>query len=200
MHTYIHTFDCILHDLLLGKLKAYGIEDVSLTLIPNYLRNRKQRVKIWGYYSEWLPLSKGVPQGSKSRPSIFNFFINKFGWLFEELLATYADDSNLSVIRDEVQELKAVLENETVKALKWCEEYHMKVNPDKYQCILHSKTPDPEICISLGDTVIEPLDTLDLLGIVIDDKLTFHQHMKMMTSNAALKLNALRRQSKSYDL
>ncbi len=87
--------------------------------------------------------------------------------------------------------MKAVLENETVKALKWFEENHMKANPDKFQCILHSKTPDLEFCISLGDTVIETSDTVDLLGIVIDDKLTFHQHVKKMTSNAALKLNAL---------
>ncbi len=50
--------------------------------------------------------------------------------------------------------MKAVLENETVKALKWVEEIQMKGNPDKFQCILHSKTPDPEFCISLGDTFI----------------------------------------------
>ncbi len=66
-------FDCIPHDLLLVKLKAYGIEEVPLTLIASYLRNRKQCVKICGYCSEWLPLSKGVPQGSISGPSIFNF-------------------------------------------------------------------------------------------------------------------------------
>ncbi len=89
-----------------------------------------------------------------------------------------------------------MLENETVKALKWFEENHMKANPDKFQCILHSKTTDPEFCISLGDTVIEPSNTVDLLGIVIDDKLTFYQHVKKMTRNAALKLNALQRQSK----
>ncbi len=92
-----------------------------------------------------------------------------------------------------------MLEHETVKALKWFEENHMKANPDKFQCILHSKTPDPEFCISLGDTVIQPSDTVDLMGIVIDDKLTFHQHVKKMTINAALKLNALRRQSKWLD-
>ncbi len=99
-----------------------------------------------------MPLSKGVPQGSISGPSIFNFFINDFSWFFEELLANYADDSNLSVIREEVQEVKAVLENETVKALKWFEENHMKANTNKFQYILHSKTPDPELCISLSDS------------------------------------------------
>ncbi len=56
-------FDCIPHDLLLAKLKAYGIEEVSLTFIASYLRNRKQRVQICGYCSELLALSKGVPQG-----------------------------------------------------------------------------------------------------------------------------------------
>ncbi len=71
------------------------------------------------------------------------------------------------------------------------EQNHMTANPDK--------TADPQFCISLGDTVIEPSDTVDLLGIVISDKLTFHQHVKTMTSNAALKLNALQRQSKWLD-
>ncbi len=66
-------FDCIPHDLLLAKLKAYDIEEVSLTLIASYLRNRK-RVKICGYSSEWLPLNKGVPHGSISGPSIFKVF------------------------------------------------------------------------------------------------------------------------------
>ncbi len=86
-----------------------------------------------------------------------------------------------------------MLDNETVKALIWFEKNQMKSNLDQFQCILHSKTPDPEFCISLCDTVIEPSDT------VIDDKLTFHQHVKKMTTNAALKLNALPRQSKWLD-
>ncbi len=39
----------------------------------------------------------------------------------------------------------------------------MKANPDKFQCILHSKTPNPELWISLGDTVIEPSETPEQL-------------------------------------
>ncbi len=48
-------FDCIPHDFLLAKLKAYGIEEGSITLIASY-----QCIKICGYCIEWLPLSKGV--------------------------------------------------------------------------------------------------------------------------------------------
>ncbi len=64
-------FNSIPHDLLLANLKAYVIEGGSLTLITSYLRNRKQCVNICSYCSEWLPLSKDVPQGSISGPSIF---------------------------------------------------------------------------------------------------------------------------------
>ena len=39
-------FDCLSHDLLIAKLNDYGFDKRSLTLIFNYLSNRKQRVKV----------------------------------------------------------------------------------------------------------------------------------------------------------
>ncbi len=52
-------FDCISHDLLIAKLQAYGMDENALTFMSSYLRYRKQCVKIQGYNSEWLNLSKG---------------------------------------------------------------------------------------------------------------------------------------------
>ena len=39
-------FDCVPHDLLIAKLKAYGFSLQGLRLIANYLSDRKQRVKV----------------------------------------------------------------------------------------------------------------------------------------------------------
>ena len=45
------TFDCLLHDLLIAKLAAYGLDFESLTLIQSYLSNRQQRTKVNNTYS-----------------------------------------------------------------------------------------------------------------------------------------------------
>ena len=38
-------FDCILHDLIIAKLEAYGFQIDALRLVYDYLSIRKQRVK-----------------------------------------------------------------------------------------------------------------------------------------------------------
>ena len=57
-------FDCILHDLLIAKLEAYGLEYNSLQMLQSYLSNRKQRTKINDAYSKYCEILFGVPQGS----------------------------------------------------------------------------------------------------------------------------------------
>jgi hypothetical protein len=57
-------FDCLPHDLILLKLKAYCLSENALNLIDDYLSNRKQCVKVGTYFSTSQNIYKGVPQGS----------------------------------------------------------------------------------------------------------------------------------------
>ena len=66
-------FDCLVHDLLIAKLAAYGFDHLSLKLIFSYLTGRQQRVRVNGSYSEYANIDTGVPQGSILGPIQMTF-------------------------------------------------------------------------------------------------------------------------------
>ena len=57
-------FDCITHDLLIGKLSAYNLSNEVLSYIYLYLTNRRQCVLINNTHSELETIVLSVPQGS----------------------------------------------------------------------------------------------------------------------------------------
>ena len=57
------TFDMLPHSLIIQKLAKYGADENTLSLIKDYLTDRKQRVKLAGTFSPWLPVQTGIPQG-----------------------------------------------------------------------------------------------------------------------------------------
>ena len=69
-------FDLVNHDLLIEKLRIYGLDDNSLDLIRSFLQNRTQRTVIRSAQSSPQTLTHGVPQGSVLSPLLFLMLIN----------------------------------------------------------------------------------------------------------------------------
>ena len=69
-------FDKVWHEGLLSKLKQNGISGKLLTLFESYLHNRKQRVALDGFFSEYAHIESGMPQGSVLGPLLFLIYIN----------------------------------------------------------------------------------------------------------------------------
>ena len=66
-------FDVCDHQILLVKLKIYGLQEATLGWFSSYLENRQQTVYIEGALSEIRKLEKaGVPQGRILSPLLYN--------------------------------------------------------------------------------------------------------------------------------
>ena len=187
-------FDSLPHGLLIAKLYAYGVSRESCLLIMNYLKNRKQAVKLGNIRSEWLDLKTGVPQGSLMGPLLFNIFINDFIYNLKNVcdVYNYADDNTLSYSNKDLNVVKSQLEKASEQATKWFKYNYMKANPSKFQSICFSRD-DTQTDFCVENNVIKSNSTVKLLGIHIDRKLKFTDHTSIICKKAARQINALQR-------
>ena len=189
-------YDCLPHDLIIAKLDAYGVSTNSLNLLFSYLNNRKQRTKIGDIFSNWHHISRGVPQGSILGPLLFNIFINDI-FLFVEIceICNFADDNTLFYCNKNLNLIKENLRLDLKNLLYWFKINSLKANPEKFKFIVmgkKEKEKEKEILI-YEDIYLEEVDEVSLLGITLDNKLTFRKHINNLCQIAHYKIHALRR-------
>ena len=188
-------FDSLPINLLIAKLAAYGVSINSLKLLQSYLTNRKQLVKVSGYFSSWRPLNQGVPQGSILGPLLFNLFINDiFLFIQQGSLCNFADDNTISISAENVDELHRLVQLNTTKCIDWFNSNHMTANPSKFQSLIIGNNDHHVKTFQISnDFEINVSNEVTLLGIQIDDQLKFDSHIDKICKKAALQLNAIKR-------
>ena len=102
-------FDTISHSIMLSKLSRYGVSDMELQWLTDYLFLRKQIVHFNGVLSEPNPINTGVPQGSILGPLLLLIFFNDVHSPHRHCkILTYADDT---VIFTSSNDIDAIQDN-----------------------------------------------------------------------------------------
>ena len=197
-------FDLVNHKALIYKLQNIGIGGWILGLLIDFLTDRKQRVVVDGVFSDPKPILSGVPQGSVLGPLLFLVYTSDMAAGLENDLIGYADDHTLVAdIRTPQQRNLAAqsLNRDMERIHEWCHRWGMKLNPSKTQTLLisRSRTKLPlHPSLSVGNTLLAESEFLTILGVTFDSHLTFQQHLRSVSANAARKLGIVRKASYIY--
>ena len=109
--------------------------------------------------------------------------------------------NSLDSSSDDLFEALLNLKRDGRNAIDWFTKNGMQANPDKFHFILLSPSPVKKQVLELrdGNTLIsEPVVTV--LGVTIDDNLSFNEHISVCCTKAARQLNALARIAKYLDV
>ena len=140
-------FDCLLNDLLIAKLAAYGFDYDSLVFIQSYLSEKQQRTKVNNAYSTYSDILYGV-QGSILSPLLFNSCISEMFYDVEICdIASYADYNTPYTSDFNLEEVIQKLELTTSNLFELSKNNHMKVNADKCHLLV---TRDTNVTAKIG--------------------------------------------------
>ena len=162
--------DCVPHDFLIAKFKAYGCDFSSLCLLYSYLDCRLQRIKIRWLRSTANGMKIGIPQGSVLGPLLFNIFINDLLLMnLSSELCNFADDNTIYSCREDLTEMIVKFEIDLSRLLYWFAE--LVANPNKVQLMFLRLTTKRRVCLSIEGNKVLATDCVNLLGVDIDNKL-----------------------------
>jgi hypothetical protein len=198
-------FDKVPHKRLLSKLKSYGLSDNIISWIEAFLCNRQQRVKIKGKFSKWHKVFSGIPQGTILGPLLFIIYINNLADECEGYANTFlfADDAKIFKHISSMED-KLTLQLTCDIVCKWSERWLMPLNAKKCTVLRIGKENidiDSNYLIKVRgiSSIMEHTTSIKDLGVIVDDKLNFREHINSKVNKAYSTLGIIKRNFKQMD-
>ena len=192
-------FDTIDHQIILSKLQAYGIRDHTLRWFQSYLDQRKQICMLNNCKSDIESIRCGVPQGSNLGPLLFLIYINDLPNCLETTHSNlFADDTILSCQGHLSIDIEYKLNKDLVNAQKWLSANKLTLNNEKTKYMIigsrqRLKNLDHVPKISINGHQIERVYKKEVLGIVIDDRLSWNRQNEEQCNKISKNINLLRK-------
>ena len=98
----------------------------------------------------------------------------------------YADDTNIFLSHQSINTLECTLNIEMEKLVKWMQVNRLSLNVKKTKAIFFSNNPTVNgVSVTIGGTEVEFVDKIKFLGVIIDSKLQWRDHIDFITNKLA---------------
>ena len=135
-------------------------------------------------FSNILPVTSGVPQGTVLGPLLFLCFANNIPEYVSSKIRMYADDILIyKVIDTEDDCIK--LQRDLHNLQRWEDTWKMHFNPPKCQFIRFSNKQNLiSFNYHIHNVTLEEVTNLKYLDVTIDCNLTWKEHVNIITNRA----------------
>ena len=208
-------FDTIDVDMVSSKLEGFGVMQEENKWFHNYLSDRKQQVRYNGTQSSFRNVQYGVPQGSILGPLLFLVLVADLPSRISSLpplngssnnsssnpssdgaleasigFSAYADDTICWAVGSTVDVVQAKLEQVSGAIVNYACQNYLALNESKTQVLWTTPKGRP---IKVGSSIVEPSDTLEMLGVRFDKLLTPNPHLSsLVTATKSMTATARR--------
>lgn len=176
-------------DILDALEHRFEVKTENLEMIDDYLDKRKLIVETTEGPQEY-GVTAGVPQGSIMGADLWNANYDELLRIplpNQVELTGFADDVAATIVVDSVEEAEWLVRETTDAIETWLEKHHLKLAKQKTEMVVLTRQkwfPKPFV-VDTGETTLTSTRALRYLGVVIDENLSFREHLE----NACTKAN-----------
>ena len=191
-------FDVINRDILLFKLKKYGISPSSLNWFTSYLSDRKQFVQVNKINSELASVNMGVPQGTVLGPILYLIYTNDLDTVCDKAFTiSYADDTSFGCHAKTADELQLKMNVSLSQISTWFKTNRLIINASKSSYIVigtnQAVANISNLNILLNNQPLTRCSNTKLLGVYVDEQLNFQKHIQYLNNKISSKIGILHR-------
>ena len=198
---FAKAYDTIWHNGLIHKLKSLlGLGGNLLHAVIAFLSGRVIRVRLKNGCSTWKPVHIGLPQGSSLSPILYILYANDFQLpvRFRRFIriGLFADDAALWTYPANKDPIRYQMLQQGLDIFEdWCRLWKLLLNPTKCKSLTITCTKETKIHETwryrITGNELTRLTTFKYLGLYVDQRLSFDEHMVEVKSRLSALLNRL---------
>ena len=195
-------YDCVNRQILINIIKKKGIKGKILEYLKFFLGERFNRVKYREGLSTFIEFKNGMPQGSPLSPLLFNLYLADITKIIDKNISQFADDLVIWETGKNVDRIACKLNQKLKRLNKYMKNINLTISPEKSVAVLFNRKRSNQECPELfieGHT-IKRENKAKYLGIIMDKRLNWSNHIKEIVSKANKRCRQLKSMVTKYNL
>lgn len=183
-------FDRVWHDGLRFKIRKL-LPSAYYNILRSYIGDRFMQVRYGEATSTFRGIRAGVPQGSVLGPILYTIYTSDIPALENVIVATFADDTAILATNKDNMRASEMLQEQLDETERWLRKWRIKASTTKsvHATFTMKKVNCPPV--TLNGEVLPESDTVKYLGLHLDRRLTWKQHVRAKRAELNQRLRGM---------